>query len=414
MVVLGCTTQAFRTSPFVIQSRIHSVSNLLMSADESTTEINVDGSSLSTSVVVETPTAPVETNKFERPAIFVGNIPIALTAEEVETTLRKQLGTDFEKLALITDRMTGQSRGFGYVTIRDDAVDNAVVHLKDIEINGRILKVDIQDKEKLKARNVIPFNERQERQTTKKRDLEETNQRSVYIGNLPLDTTREEFRQAIESMFGTDILKGIRLSTFPETQKCKGFGHVEFVSREHALDAIEKMQNIYFRDRLVSVSMAGSKKSSNNGNNGNSNFRTSNNINRAGSNDRPGRTPQDAGRRTLFIGNLPWKFTKEMIEEMLGDVIGQNTFGFIRIATDKITGRPRGFAHVEFVTEEIAKHAVATMNGMEVMGRTLRVDIAGERSKPDNFDHNAENNADDAANYSEDDNGNELNEVSDE
>lgn len=175
------------------------------------------------------------------------------------------------------------------------------------------------------------------------------------------------------------------------------------------------MQNIYFRDRLVSVSMAGSKKTSNNGSNGDNNFRTSNNINRTGSQqNRPGRNLQDAGRRTLFIGNLPWKFTKEMIEEMLGDVIGQNTFGFIRIATDKVTGRPRGFAHVEFVTEEIAKHAVATMNGMEVMGRTLRVDIAGERSKTENYEHNADNSADDAANYSEEGNdNNEQNEVRD-
>ncbi len=219
MVVLGCTTQAFRTSPFVIQSRIHSVSNLLMSAEELTAEINVDGSSLSTPVALEAPNAPTETNKFDRPAIFVGNIPIALSAEEVETELRKQLGEDFEKLALITDRMTGQSRGFGYLTIRDDAIDNAVAQLKDIEMNGRILKIDIQDKEKLKARNAISFNERQEKQIPKKRDLEETNQRSVYVGNLPLDTTREEFRQAIESLFGSEILKGIRLSTFPETRK---------------------------------------------------------------------------------------------------------------------------------------------------------------------------------------------------
>ena len=45
---------------------------------------------------------------------------------------------------VITDRDTGRSRGFGFVTFADDeAADKAVAALNQTELDGRTIKVDV-------------------------------------------------------------------------------------------------------------------------------------------------------------------------------------------------------------------------------------------------------------------------------
>lgn len=47
--------------------------------------------------------------------------------------------------------------------------------------------------------------------------------------------------------------------------------------------------------------------------------------------------------------------------------------------TDRATGRPRGFAFVEFSTQEEAAQAIEKLNDFELGGRKLRVNEAEER-----------------------------------
>jgi len=49
---------------------------------------------------------------------------------------------------VITDRDSGRSRGFGFVTFDDDeAADKAIAALNDSELDGRTIRVDVaQDK----------------------------------------------------------------------------------------------------------------------------------------------------------------------------------------------------------------------------------------------------------------------------
>ena len=53
---------------------------------------------------------------------------------------------------------------------------------------------------------------------------------------------------------------------------------------------------------------------------------------------------------------------------------------------DRATARPRGFAFVEFATEEEAEKAIERFNDYDMGGRTLRVNLAEERApRPGGF-----------------------------
>ena len=80
----------------------------------------------------------------------------------------------------------------------------------------------------------------------------------------------------------------------------------------------------------------------------------------------------------IFIGNLDFGMTDRDLRELLSEV---GEVADVHMPTDRETGRPRGFAFVRFATEEQAAQAVETMNGREVSGRTLRLDIAEDRLK---------------------------------
>ncbi len=51
---------------------------------------------------------------------------------------------EISEATVISDRDTGRSRGFGFVTFEDDeAADKAVAALNQTELDGRTIKVDV-------------------------------------------------------------------------------------------------------------------------------------------------------------------------------------------------------------------------------------------------------------------------------
>ena len=53
-----------------------------------------------------------------------------------------------------------------------------------------------------------------------------------------------------------------------------------------------------------------------------------------------------------------------------------------RIGVDRETGRSRGFAFVEFETDDACANAIATLNNQEMSGRRLRVNDADDKPPP--------------------------------
>jgi cold-inducible RNA-binding protein len=71
--------------------------------------------------------------------IYVGNLAFSATEQELRD-LFGQFGS-VSSVALITDRETGQPRGFGFVEMEDGA-DKAISQLDGKEVGGRTLKVN--------------------------------------------------------------------------------------------------------------------------------------------------------------------------------------------------------------------------------------------------------------------------------
>jgi RNA recognition motif-containing protein len=80
----------------------------------------------------------------------------------------------------------------------------------------------------------------------------------------------------------------------------------------------------------------------------------------------------------LYVGNLNYNTTEQTLGEAFGADGRQVTD--IAIMTDRMTGRPRGFAFVTMGSPEDAEAAIAALNGKAVDGRPLKVNEAQERA----------------------------------
>jgi RNA recognition motif-containing protein len=74
--------------------------------------------------------------------LFVGGLPYSVTSEELRAYFA-QCGA-VESATVITDRYTGQSRGFGFVEMATDAeAQTAIAKLNGQPLQGRRLTVNV-------------------------------------------------------------------------------------------------------------------------------------------------------------------------------------------------------------------------------------------------------------------------------
>jgi RNA recognition motif-containing protein len=73
--------------------------------------------------------------------IYVGNLPFRSTTDDLERIFGEYGSVD--SAAIITDRDTGRSRGFGFVEMSsDDEAQRAIDELNGFEMDGRPLTVN--------------------------------------------------------------------------------------------------------------------------------------------------------------------------------------------------------------------------------------------------------------------------------
>ncbi len=78
----------------------------------------------------------------------------------------------------------------------------------------------------------------------------------------------------------------------------------------------------------------------------------------------------------IYVGNLSFDVTDASLQEAFA------AFGAVdkaNVVTDRDTGRSRGFGFVEMAKDEEGKAAIEALNGSELGGRTITVNVAKPR-----------------------------------
>ena len=80
----------------------------------------------------------------------------------------------------------------------------------------------------------------------------------------------------------------------------------------------------------------------------------------------------------IYVGGLPYATTDEELSNLFST---HGTVQSARVITDKFTGRSRGFAFVEMPNDDEAKKAMEQLNGSDMDGRKIVVNVAEERKE---------------------------------
>lgn len=134
--------------------------------------------------------------------LYVGNLPRELEKEELETFFAEQLG-DFASTKLVTDRKTGKSRGFGFVTVEtSEQADQVIEKLNGQPFKDGVLKIEkALPREKAKEEETnIPSNSDVSNNTNNRRGGKGKSRRtsSSTSTSLPTESAQPDPRWAHE------------------------------------------------------------------------------------------------------------------------------------------------------------------------------------------------------------------------
>ena len=80
----------------------------------------------------------------------------------------------------------------------------------------------------------------------------------------------------------------------------------------------------------------------------------------------------------LFVGNLSFQTGENELQDYFAQAGAVTS---VNLMMDKVTGKSRGFAFVEFASPEEANKAVEQFHNQEFQGRTLTVNVARPRQE---------------------------------
>nr|AAL32533.1 ubiquitin / ribosomal protein CEP52 [Arabidopsis thaliana] len=184
----------------------------------------------------------------------------------------------------------------------------------------------------------------------------------LYVGNLPYTITSSELSQ-IFGEAGTVV--DVQIVYDKVTDRSRGFGFVTMGSIEEAKGAMQMFNSSQIGGRTVKVNFP--------------------EVPRGGENEVMRTKIRDNNRsyvdspHKVYAGNLGWDLTSQGLKDAFGDQPG--VLG-AKVIYERNTGRSRGFGFISFESAENVQSALATMNGVEVEGRALRLNLASEREKP--------------------------------
>ncbi|KAK7208052.1 hypothetical protein BZA70DRAFT_234491 [Myxozyma melibiosi] len=181
-----------------------------------------------------------EETEGESATLFVGRLSFNVDEDWLKREF-EAIGP-VDSCRIVTDRESGRSRGFGYVTFSDAAsAQKAIDEYQGFEIDGRPVNLDFSNpapkKENFRNQRADKFGDK----------LSEPSD-TIFVGNLSFDADRDSLFEAFGE-YGN--VTSVRLPTNPETEQLKGFGYVQYGSVDEAKAAIEALNGLEIAGRPV-------------------------------------------------------------------------------------------------------------------------------------------------------------------
>eukprot|EP00116_Pleurobrachia_bachei_P007620 sb/3467882/ len=174
---------------------------------------------------------------------------------------------------------------------------------------------------------------------------------TVFVSNLSYSATEDDLNNTfkhIGSIVDIRLVKSVN-------NKSRGFGYIEFHTREEVLAALE-MDRVAILGRPCYISECKEKQQGQK-----ADFKFS--------------TKMESQK--LYVSNLPYTATEEEIRGLFG---GIGEIKSLRMVTTK-SGKFKGFLYVEYGSETEARKAVLELNDKEIGGRAMSVAISNPPSK---------------------------------
>ncbi|CZT05177.1 related to S.pombe Rnp24p, Nsr1p and human splicing factor [Rhynchosporium agropyri] len=202
--------------------------------------------------------AKVEVEKRSEHGVWIGNMPFFVSKDDLRTFLVEQSdltedditrihmpGPNDKKSANHVEEKkygkTVHNKGFAYVDFKTAQGVTHAVELSEQLLSGR--RVLIKDNKSFEGRP-----EKTKEETRKEGKPPSTR---VFLGNLSFDTTEESLKEHFEKC---GAVANVKVATFEDTGKCKGYAWIVFEELESAEHAVRGFVRVEEEDSQASES----------------------------------------------------------------------------------------------------------------------------------------------------------------
>ena len=169
----------------------------------------------------------------------------------------------------------------------------------------------------------------------------------VFIGNLPFEVTDRDVAKLLEMVrIGESKYTKINIAMGKKTKRPLGWLLIDFKDAETARMCVAAVDGIDFLGRTVNANIK----------------------------DPPVVVRKPIREHMVYLNNLDYTLTEIEIYNMCEDLVGPGLVMGVKIPLDKLRGRARGYAHVEFTDTKTMQLACTQLTGVEVLERVLKAE----------------------------------------
>ncbi|KAI8796535.1 nucleolin, partial [Biomphalaria glabrata] len=201
-------------------------------------------------------------------------------------------------------------------------------------------------------------------------DASDKDSRTLFVKNLPEDATTE----SLEEIF--DTASQVRI---PQKDGAhKGFAFIEFPDVDSLEAAMSEKQGVELNGNSLYLDYTGSKSNFNKQRGGGQQRGGRGNDRRGGrggfgGGDRKSNSGLRGESKVLFVKNLSYNTDESSLTSAFDGAVSA------RIPTFPDSGKPKGFAFVDFESADAAAEAFDSMNGQSIDGRQVTLDFAADK-----------------------------------